>query len=251
MAFGTYLFPNETFRLVEHKLDIDTPSVDIRRRDGGSTLQGFLKQKRWRINGKLYGTDTGSVHNALNIMKQALHNKGNGASFFYMADRYAFASLAPGGVAANAQEGLDGYLYNMDIVLVSDPFVESITKSRITGSRTNNSSVQQVTMGGNYPDGPIFTFVAGTWAFNTAIRVDNNANSYFFQFSGRMLAGQTLVIDAAAGSVLQQVGLTMIDATSLFSGNLDFILEPGGVNDLVINAPTLDFSMDYRDRYYV
>ena len=251
MAFATYTFPNATFKLADHRLDIDTPSADVRRRDGGVILDGYLKQKRWRINGKLYGTDEGSVHSALNIMSQALHNRGVGASFFYMADRYAFASLAPGGVIATPSEGLNGYLYDMDIVLISDPFVESITRLSDGGSRANSSSIEQVTTGGNYPACPVFTFVAGTWAFSSPVRVENLANSYFFQYSGPILAGQTLVIDLCGGCVLLHVGATMVDAISYFGGNLDFILEAGGTNDLIINAPTLDYTIDYRNRWYV
>lgn len=250
LQFATYTFPNATFKLGDHRLDIDTPVSDNRRRDGGQILQGFLKQKRWRINGKLYGTDEGSVHSALNIMSQALHNKGVGASFFYMADRYAFASLAPGGVVATPEEGLDRFMYNMDITLISDPFVESITRLQDGGSRTNNAAIDNVTTGGNYPIAPVFTFIAGA-NFNSPILVQNLANSYFFQYSGPILNGQTLLIDLALGCVLLHVGATMIDAISYFGGNLDFILEPGGTNDLMINAPTLDYTIDYRNRYYV
>lgn len=251
LAFGTYLFPNSTFKISDHRMDIDTPAADIRRRDGGVVLQGYLKQKRWRINGKLYGTDEGSVHNALNVMHQSLHNRGLGASFFYMADRYAFASLAAGGLVAIPEEGLDRFMYNMDIVLVSDPFVESITRQSDGGSRANSSSIENVTVGGNYPSQPIFTFVAGTWAFNSPILVQNLANSYFFQYSGPMAAGQTLLIDLAAGCVLLHVGATMVDAISYFGGNLDFFLEPGATNDLMIMAPTLDYTINYRDKWYV
>lgn len=251
LQFATYTFPNATFKLADHRLDIDTPSVDVRRRDGGVTIQGFLKQKRWRINGKLYGTDEGSVHSALNIMSQSLHNRGIGASFLYMADRYAFASLAPGGLTATPEEGLNGYLYNMDIALISDPFVEAITVSRKTGTRVNNSAIDTVAVGGNYPAAPVFTFVGGTWAFNSPILVQNLANSYFFQYSGPVIAGQTIIVDCAAGSVLLQVGVTMIESISHFGGNLDFILEPNVTNDLMISGATLSYAIDYRNRWYV
>ena len=251
LQFATYTFPNQTFQIDDHRLDIDTPIEDIRRYDGGVIQAGYLRPKKWRINGKIYGTDVGSVHNELNTLKRSLHNKGLGASFFYRSDRYAYAQLAPGGISAVPEKGLYEYLYNVDILLVSDPFVESITRSSESGSRSNSSEIDQVTVGGNFPTYPVFNFMAGTHNFNSAIRVDNLANSFFFQFSGGLMAGQTLIVDCVAGCVLLQVGLTMIDALSYFGGNLDFILEPDGTNDVLINAATLSYTINFKNRWYI
>ena len=251
LQFATYTFPNATFQVDDHRMDIDTPVESIRRYDGGVVQDGFLKPKKWRINGKIYGTDIGSVRNELNVMKQSMHNRGVGASFFYRTDHYAFAHLAPGGFIAAPEKGLYEYLYNVDIMLVSDPYVEHVTLMSDGGSRSNNSAVDQTSVGGNYATPPIFTFVAGTWNFNGAIRVENLANSYYFQYSGGLLAGQTLVIDCVAGCVLRHVGAAMVDSLSYFGGNLDFILEPGGLNDLMVNAPTLDYTMEFKNRFYV
>lgn len=549
LAFGTYTFPNKTFKLSEHRLDIDTPSADIRRKDGGVTLKGYLKQRRWRINGKIYGTDEGTVHNDLNTLLRAVHNEGIGASFFYRSDRYAFASLAPGGVAAMPDEGLYRFLYNVDISLISEPFAESVTRktylpnmalngrfekwpvvdlltdgalevwanpttltnwteqgdgvyalaqettikhggtysakltggtsyhriiqtdatspanntfvmsawawsatpnkvqlqieadggttavqssfhpgdsewhyltavitcsgtattvyyecvsltgatayfddvrgyamvaptgfsyagagatlareegtvysgtysSRFSGNSVNfyqdiqnagghnlaywkgrtitlscrvwcatasraiisiydgvaetfssyhtgdstwqlltvtktisnsatlvtlnneilggsavayfddiefidgttstgvidapldNTLIESITPGGNYPVGPLFTFIPGA-SFMSTLSVENLANSHMFSYSGPLLSGQTLLIDAAAGSVLLHVGATMIDSLSYFSGDLNFLLEPGIENQLVVSGPTMFFGCDFRDRYYV
>lgn len=234
-------------------MDIDTPIMPIRRRDGGEYLQGFLQPKTWRLNGQIYGNDKGSVHSILNNMHRSLHHGGVGASLFYKSDRYAFAQLAPGGFySVPTERGLYEYAYNVDIILVSDPFSEDVSTTRVTGSRHRNSAVETLSVGGNFPASPVFMFVAGTWNFTGGIRVDNLANSFFFTYAGPIVAGQTLLIDCVAGSVLLQVGLTMVNAISYFAGNLQtFPLEPGGNNDLVINAPTLDYTIDYRSRYYV
>lgn len=253
LVLATYTFPNQTFQLLEHPMDIDTPSMDVRRRDGGVVMDGYLKQRTWRINGKVYGDNEGSVHNDLNTLMKSVHNGGVGASFFYLADRYAFAQLAPGGLlAVPTQRGLYRFAWDIDIVLISDPFAESVVSTHVTGSRTNNSAATATTPGGNFPTNGIFLFVGGTWNFGGTIRVDNVATSLFFQYTGGLLAGQTLLIDTVAGCVLRQVGLTMVDSLSLFGGNLQtFILKPGVSNSLIINAPTLSFTLDYRDRYYV
>ena len=253
LAFATYTFPNKTFELLEHTMDIDTPVFDVRRRDGGEVMDGFLRQRTWRINGKVYGDNEGSVHNDLNNLYRSMHNGGVGASFFYLSDRYAFAQLAPGGILSTpVTKGLYRFAWNIDIVLVSNPFAESVVSTRVSGSRTNNSAATATTPGGNFNTNGLFTFVAGTWNFGSTIRVDNVATSLYFQFAGGLAAGQTLIIDTIAGCVLRQVGLTMVDALSLFGGNLTtFFLKPGASNSLIINAPTLSFTLDYRDRYYV
>lgn len=253
LVLGTYTFPNQTFELQEHTMDIDTPIFDVRRRDGGEVMDGFLRQRTWRINGKVYGDNEGSVHNDLNTLMRSVHNGGVGASFFYLSDRYAFAQLAPGGLmAAPLAKGLYRFAWNIDIVLVSDPFAESVVSTRVSGSRTNNSAASATTPGGNFNTKGLWTFVAGTWNFGSTIRVDNVATSLFFQFTGGLSAGQTLIVDTVLGCVLRQVGLTMVDALSLFGGNLNtFFLKAGVSNSLIVNAPTLSFTMDYRDRYYV
>lgn len=253
LQFATYTFPNQTFEIQEHTMDIDTPVFDVRRRDGGEVMDGFLKQRTWRINGKIYGENEGSVHNELNTLYRSMHNEGVGASLFYLADRYAFAQLAPGGMLSRPlAKGLYRFAWDIDIILISNPFAESVTSTRVTGSRTNNSAATATTPGGNFKTNGVFTFVAGTWAFGGTVRVDNVATSLFFQYTGGLTAGQTLIVDTVAGCVLRQVGLTMVDALSLFGGNLStFFLKPGVSNSLVINAPTLSFTLDYRDRYYV
>lgn len=252
LVLGTYTFPNKTFELLEHTMDIDTPVFDVRRRDGGEVMDGFLRHRTWRINGKVYGDNEGSVHNDLNTLYRSVHNGGVGASFFYLSDRYAFAQLAPGGILATPlAKGLYRFAWNIDIVLVSNPFAESVSSTRVSGSRTNNSAATATTPGGNFNTYGLFTFVA-SGASSGTIRVDNVATSLFFQFTGGLSAGQTLIVDCIAGCVLRQVGLTMVDALSLFGGNLStFFLKPGVSNSLIINAPTLSFTLDYRDRYYV
>lgn len=255
IAFGTYTFPNTSFQFVDHRMDIDTPVNEAARRNGADILPGYLKPKMWRINGRIYGNDTGSVHNSLNTMKRALHHAGVGASLFYMTGRYAFAQLAPGGFMAKpADKGLYEYCWDIDALLVSNPFSESVTVTRVSDTRTNNSAATSASPGGNYPASPVFVFVGGTWAFGGSanIRVENVANSLFFQFFGGLAAGQTLLVDCVAGSVMWQVGATMVDAMSYFAGNLTtFVLEPGGANSLIVNAPTLSFYLDFHDRYYV
>lgn len=251
LQFGTYTFPNQTFEIQEHKIDIDTPISDVRRTDQGQVLDGYLKPRRWRINGKVFGEDKGSVHNALITLQKAVHNDGVGASFYYKSDRYSFAQLAPGGVVANRTEGLYEFMWGVDIILVSKfPYVEEHIVNCVSGNRNNDSLVALVTPGGNFPTGAIFTFVAGTWGFsNQNIRVDNNANSLFFSYSGPILAGQTLVVDTCLGCVLLQDGLTMINAISHFGGHTFLKLEPGE-NSLVVNAPTLSFEICYQNKWY-
>jgi len=177
--------------------------------------------------------------------------RGETAQLKYRSDRYVTCALAREGVNSIYQKGLYEYLAEIQVVMVTHrPFAESTTLTTATGSRTNNSALQSITPGGNYPTNPIFTFVAGTWNFSNDLRVDNNANSMYFGYSGAILAGQTLVVDCDAGCVLLQVGLTMVDSISLFFGNLFFELKDSLQNDMPINAATLSYSIAFRDRYY-
>lgn len=252
LQFGTYTFPNQTFQIKGHPLLIDTPVQDVRRRNGGIALDGWLTQKKYNINGKLYGDNVDSVHNALNVLMKAAHNKGQAAYFQYRSDRRVLARLAAEGVDSQYTTGLYEHLMDVRIGLVSEkPFAESTTARTSTGTRTNNSTTQNINNLGNYPTGPIFTFVGGTWAFNNDIYVLNNANCLAFRFQGPLAAGQTLVVDCEAGCVLMHVGAIMVDAISYFSGDLDFVLDGGGTNTLIIDAATLSYSIVSRDRWYV
>lgn len=250
LQFGTYLFPNQSFELLEHRIDIDTPVNPIRRRDGGVVQEGFLTPKRWRINGKIYGTDKGTVHNDLNNLYKSLHHNGVGASFFYRDDRYVFAQLGPGGIVATPEaKGLYEYDYLVDIVLVSDAFSESVNSHNHSAQHNNGTEVLPLSVGGNFPTQPIFVFVGGTMNFGIPIRVENAGSSYYWQFSNGLLAGQTLIVDCVAGSVLYQQGLTMMDGMSFFGGYLDFPINPG--DSLTIAGGTFNYSINYRDRWYL
>lgn len=252
LQYGTYSFPNQTFEIEGHSLYSDTPVNPIRRKDGGVELQGFLQPKRFTIRGKVYSSDPGTVHNDLINLKRAVHNQGNAANFRYKDDRYVpGARMAPEGIQAIKAQGLFGYLYEVSLVFVAErPFAESDTLRHVSGTRNNASSGETLTNNGNYPTNPLFIFVAGTQAFNNKLRVDNLNNSMFFAWGGPFAAGQTLIVDCDGGCVLLQVGLTLVDAISWFSGNLFFRLEDGGSNSLIINGGTFAYDIYNRDRYY-
>lgn len=250
LQFGTFTFPNQTFQIVDHRTSPDTPVAAIPRRDGGQVLPANLTPRGIQINGKLYGTDKDSVHNSLNILQRAMHNAGAGASLFYRSDRFVEAELAQGGVVGRYDEGLYEHVILVDMQLVSkNPYAEGVARPVSTGSRTNSCGILSVTPEGNYPTQGVWTFVAGT-SFTGGIRVDNVLNSMSFIYSGFLAPGQTLVVDNVLGCVLLQVGLTMTDAMTLFGGDVFMELVAGVQNDLVICAPTLDFSLVHRARYY-
>lgn len=251
LAFATYIFPNQTFEIDGHRLQADTPVTPIPRFDGGVVQRGYLYPKRFSINGKAYHTDIDTLHNALNIMKKSMHNKGNPDYLKYRADRRIYCQIAPEGFDALYQKGLYQHLAEIRIGLVApEPCAEDVNETTTNGSRTNSSSVQSLTNSGNYPTRPIFTFVAGTWAFLNDIYVINQANSLYFRYQGRLISGQTLVVDCAAGCVLLQVGVTMTDAISYIAGDLLFMLEEGA-NSVVIDAATLSYSIKHRSKWYI
>lgn len=251
LQYGTYTFPNQTFVILSHPMTVDTPVFEIRRKLGGVAENGYLRSKKFVIQGKVYGTDKDSVHNELNTMMRAVYNSGESAAFKYRDDRYVTALLAQDGLHANPEKGLYEYMYNVDLVLVSPrPFAESTTLRTVTGSRTNNSAIEALVNQGNMPTFPIFTFIAGA-TFSNDLAVTSQANSMLFAFTGTLVNGQTLVIDCDAGCVLMHVGATMVDAMCYFSGNLFFKLEDGGSNQVVIDSATLSYSIVSRDRYFI
>lgn len=253
LIFGTYNFPNQTFEIDGHQISLDTPAVPIRRSNGGVVLDGFIVPKKFVIRGKIFGDDKDQVHATLIAMQRAVHNGGKSAAFRYRGDRYVpEAWLSQEGINAAFEKGLYENMYNVDLVLVARrPFAESDVLVTLTGSRTNSSAIQAATTGGDYPASPVFTVVAGTWAFMNGIRVENDGNSQFWSWGGPFAAGQTLVVDCDLGCVLLHRGSVMVDAISYFSGNLFMRLEPDGVpNNLVINGATLSYSIKYRDRWY-
>lgn len=251
LQYATYTFPNQTFEIEGHRLGVDTPVTPIPRFDGGVVQRGYLVPKRFALNGKIFSNDIGSMHNAINIMKKSVHNKGNPNYLQYRSDRRVYCQIATEGIDVVYQKGLYEHLANVRIGLVApEPCAEDVSETTVTGSRTNNSSTQSMTNSGNYPTRPVFTFVAGTWAFLNDIYVLNNANSLYFRYQGRLTSGQTLVVDCAAGCVLLQVGVTMTDAISYLAGDLLFMLEEGS-NSCVIDAATLNYSIKYRSRWYI
>lgn len=252
LVFGTFIFPNATFKVQAHRMDIDTPSAATPRMDGGEVLRGSLTPRMFALNGMLWGVDRDSMHNQFITMQRAVHNAGAGASFYYRPDRYVFAQLSQGGMQATPRQGLYEHMLDVDILLVAKkPYAESIQTSSDSGSLSNSCTTKSLTPIGNYPTQPVWTIVSGaTWGSLDSFRVTNVLNSNAFIFYGPMVSGQTLVIDNALGSVLMQVGLTMVDAMSLFGGNVFLQLEPGVQNDLLVCGPTLSFSLQYRGRYY-
>ena len=252
LVFGTYTFPNATFKIQAHRLDIDTPSAATPRMDGGEVLLGSLTPRMFAINGQLWSTDRDSMHNSFITLQRAVHNAGVGASFYYRPDRYVFAQLSQAGMQATPRQGLYEHMVDVDMVLVAKkPYAESIQMSSDSGSLANSCSVRQLTPIGNYPTQGVWTIVSGaTWSALDSFRVTNVLNSNSFIFYGPISVGQTLVIDNVLGSVIMQVGMTMVDAMSLFGGNVFMQLEPGVQNDLVVCGPTLSFSLQYRGRYY-
>jgi hypothetical protein len=252
LQFGTYVFPNRTFEIVNHPLSLDVPAADIPNFDGGVSLDSSLAPKTFQINGKIFSTDKGSVYNSLNIMKRALHNKGQEAAMKYRDGWQVNCRLGPQGISAiPSKQGLYEYSYDVNFFMIADePCIKSTTVKTESGSCTNNTVGETLTNAGHYEARPIFTFVAGTWNFLNDISVINTANSNWFDYEGPLTPGQTVVIDCDAGCVLLQVGLTMVDALSYFAGDLFFGLEPGD-NFLAIDGATVDYSIAWRDREYV
>lgn len=250
LQFSTYTFPNRTFDLQAHRINMDTPAQPIRRANGGVVLDGNILPKKFMINGKLYGNDIDTVHNALNIMVKSVHNGGSAAYLKYRSDRQVLCRLAQEGFdSVPTKKGLQEFSYDVTIGMVTDkPYAESPTQTTTSGSRTNNSATQVLTNAGNYPTRPVFTFVAGSTFLND-IFVQNNGNSHYFRYQGPLLNGQTLVVDCDAGCVLLHVGLTMVDAISYFAGDLFFEI-PEGSNTLIIDAATLNYTIKHFDRWY-
>lgn len=253
LQYGTYAFPNQTFILAEQAISPDTPTYNVRRSDGGINLQGFLGPRKFTINGKVYSSDKGTARNDLQNLMKSMHNQGNIANLQYSSDRLVpRVRLAQEGIRAQIKEaGLYEYMYDVALVMIADyPFAQSLTGYTINGSRSNNSALETLTNNGNYPTNPIFTFIAGA-SFTNNLRVDSNANSMYFGYSGPLVNGQTLVVDCDAGCVLTQVGLTMVDSTSYFFGNMFFRIEPNGANTIVINGATLTYTITNADRWYL
>ena len=252
LQFGTYSFPNQTFELEGHRLQSDVPTSPIRRMNGGVVLQGNLLPKTIVLNGRMFSSNIDVLHESMNIMKQALHNAGLPAWLQYRSDRQVWCQIAPSSIDAIYEKGLYQYLANVKVTLMAPrPFAQSTSSRTVTGTRTNNSALEYANNLGHYPTNPVFTFVNGTWAFSNNIFVQNNGNCLSFNYQGPMVAGQTLVIDCDLGCVLLQVGLTMVDATSYFAGDLFFQLDPTGTNTLIITAASLSYSVLSYDRYYL
>lgn len=250
LQYGTYTFANQTFEIEGHSITSDTPVIPIRRFNGGVVHQGFLQPKAFRIKGKMYGTDIDTVHQAINIMERALHNKGDQAALKYRSDRQVQCRLGPGGIEALYEKGLYEYLANVMVQMIADePCAEDVNTTTSSGSRTNNSAVTAMTNAGTYPTRPVWTFVAASTFLNDLF-VQNNANSLWFRFQGTLVNGQTLVIDCDAGCVLLHVGAQMIDAICYLAGDLFWMLEAGS-NNVVIDAASLSFSAVFRSRWYI
>ena len=251
LQYGTYTFPNETFIILDNPFAMDTPIQDIQRRQGGKVLDGYATPKQFRINGKLYGTNKGSVYNALNIMQRAVHNKGQEAALIHRPGWQFQVRLAPGGFIPLPEEGLYEFAYNIDILFATgDPCAESTALNEETGTNVNDTQQETINNAGHFVSRPFFQFVASTHNFLNDISVLNVANSQTFQYEGPIVAGQTLIVDCDGGCVLLQVGLTMVDAMSYIAGDLFMELEAGN-NVLIINAACLDYTIRWRDKEYV
>lgn len=252
LQYGTYTFPNQTFKLLELPFNMDTPIQDIQRRHGGVVLDGYATPRQYRINGKVFGTNKGSVYNELNIMQRACHNKGQKGALQHRDGWQIQARLSPTGfIPVPVNEGLYEFAYDVNIVFISEePCAESTTLHEATGSCANNTQEEVVNNAGHFVSRPIFQFVAGTWSFLNGISVLNDANSHTFQYEGPIVAGQTLMVDCDAGCVLLQQGLTMMNAMSYIAGDIFLELEAGN-NSLIINGATLDYTINWRDKEYV
>lgn len=253
LQYGTYSFPNQTFLVTGQVINPDTPINNIRRSDGGKLLQGFLGPRKFSIKGKIYSQDPGTAHNDMINLQRAAYNGGNAAAFQWKSDRNVpNVRLSVEGVqAVPTDPGIYGYMYDVQLVLVAEgAYAQALAATTVTGTRNNATGAETGVNNGNYPTRPIFTFVAGANAFINKLQVLNNSNCMFFNWAGAFVAGQTLVVDCDAGCVLLQVGATMVDAISGFSGNLFFRLEDGGNNALVIAGGTFNYTMVSYDRYF-
>lgn len=253
LQYGTFTFPNQTFKIVENPFQMDTPIFDIQRKIGGVVEDGFPAPKVVHINGKIYGTDKGSVSNELNILQMSVHNKGLGSTLIYR-DGWQMRNvhLAPAGfVATPASDGTYEFAYIIDIFMATaDPFVESVVTHTASGSMANDTQSKTLNNAGHFMGRPIFTFVAGTWDFSNQLSVLNVASSHTFQYEGPIVAGQTLVVDCDGGCVLLQEGVTMVNAMSYSAGDIFMDLEPGD-NLVLLTGATIGFSIAWKDREYV
>ena len=251
LIYGTYTFSNQTFEIVGHKQQFDTPVEDIRRKDGGVSLDAYEQPRKIRINGIIYGTNKDSVHNDLNTLARAVRNDGDSAQFKYRSDRFVTARISREGLNTSFRKGLYEYMYDVNVVLVAEnPYAESTTLRTVSGSLNDGVTTDVLTNNGSRPTRPLFTFVAGA-SFTNDLRVDVPANSHFFSFSGPLLNGQSLIIDCDLGCVLLQSGPTFINAISHFGGNLFLEIPEGGNQNIVINAATLNYNIDSRDWFGV
>ena len=252
LLFGTYYFTNRTFEIAGHQQPFDTPSIDIRRKDGGVSLDANEAPRKIRINGTLYSTDKDTLHNDLNTMIRAVRNSGKEAEFKYRADRYITAQISKEGINAKFEKGLYEYLYRVDMVLVAaKPYAESTTLRTVSGLIYDGVTTDVLTNNGYLSTRPKFTFIAGA-SFTNDLRVEIPGNSHYFNFTGPLLNGQTLTIDCDKGSVYTHIGSdASVDAISHFGGNLFMELPEGGASNIVINAGTLSYSIESRDRYHI
>ena len=249
LTFGTYTFSNRTFEIQGHKQKFDTPDSDIRRKDGGVTLDGYEASRAIRINGILYSEDKDSLHNDLNTMIRAIRNQGEESALNYRADRYITARIAKQGFDFKYQKGLYEHMYKVAINMVAgNPYAEGSTLRNVAGTINNTTAVVAVTNNGSRPTRPLFTFVGGA-SFTNDLRVDVPGNSHYFSYSGGLLNGQSLIVDCDAGSVLLQSGITFVDAISHFGGYMFLEVPEGGAQNVIINCATLNYSIDSRDRF--
>jgi hypothetical protein len=252
LSFGTYSFPNQTFELQGHTLQASVPIQQLQRQDGGVVLDGSLSPKTFMINGKMYSADIDTLHEAVNILKKSIHNKGRAAYLQSRADRRTLCRMGPAGVNVIYEKGLYQYVVNVQAQMVTDrPFAESptIKNGTLTLAGNTKSFIDSFTNAGHYPTNPIFTFIAGA-SFTNNLHVMNNANSFGFDFIGPLLNGQTLVIDCDAGCVLLHVGATLVDAMSYFQGDIFMALEEGA-NSVVMSGATLTYLVNWKDRWYL
>lgn len=244
LKYGNYTLP-ETITIRQDDYAWVVSRAKLPRAAGSVTLPGILNEKKFRLEGGIFrplGTNTAHyLRGQVDAIRAAFAVNDK---FYLDLDRY-YENCHVENFAHNYDGNSQFRMCFMAAdIITGDPFAWE------TAINTTNliTSLDLVTVGGNAPSLPKFSFTVSTSGTVNALIINNNTGEAF-TLNGSVNNGDIILIDSFA----QTVTISGVDRMDLFDG-LWVSLQSGVVNNFTISltgVPTFSAqSITWQNRWF-
>jgi phage-related protein len=244
LAFGTYIFPNQTFELKGLGLVFELDQAQVPRRAGSRVAARSTRAREIRIDGKIHGDTEQAVYQDLSNMAKALDQ---GLQNFQYRDTRILECWTQR-IAHAFIEGANPCVADVRLDLIAPfPYPRGVPHYGTSVTMLTTFQTVDISYGGNAPSFPVLSLAAIGLTVNgasTVLRVQNLTTGEVFRYLGTLAPGASVTVDCRENTVRKSGA----DDINNFDGQFPQLA--GGSNVFSVEGATLRFDLSWHERFY-